>query len=72
MSLLLRDVWRIRVSSRLVTLVSLTVAKWEVRTHAAGVKENLCGPFFSCDALSLTRTGTCHGATGYHGVARIV
>ena len=42
-----RDVWCIRVTSWLVTLVSLTVVKWEVRTHVAGVKENLCGPFFS-------------------------
>ena len=47
MSLFLRDVWRIRVTSRLVALVSLTVVKWEVRTHAAGVKDNLCGLFFS-------------------------
>ena len=43
--------------------------------HAAGVKENLCDFFFSIFPLmlsSLIRMGTCHGATGYHGVARIV
>ena len=69
------DVWHIRVASRLVTLGFLTVVKWEVRTHAAGVKENLCDFFFSIFPLmlsSLIRMGTCHGATGYHGVARIV
>ena len=54
MSPFIRDVWRIRVTSRLVTLVSLTVVKWEVRTHAAGVKENLCGFFFSIFLVMLS------------------
>ena len=74
-SLFHRDVWGIRGTSRLVTLGFLTVVKWEVRMHAAGVKENLCDFFFSSSLLmlsSLIRMGTCHGATGYHGVARIV